>query len=345
MKLGIIGLEQAGKATVFEALTGADLTPGTRTESHIGTIRVPDDRVDTLSTIYKPRKTIYAQVEYFLPAGQPQSSEKRSGEQPYWTQVRDCDALIHCVRNFDLFGSQPPTALEDYRKLDQELIIADLIVVEKRLERLELDQKRGKKPDPEELSLLARCHESLENEQALRETPELATAHKLRGFAFLSAKSQLLLFNNSDEDDQLPALPGDLEAANTMIIRGKLEQELARMSAEEAAEFQTEFGVGAAAADRIIQRSYTLQGLISFFTVGEDEVRAWTIRRATPAVDAAEVIHSDIKKGFIRAEVLAYDDLMAAGSYAEARKQGTTRLEGKQYEVQDGDIINFRFNV
>lgn len=345
MKLGIIGLEQAGKATVFEALTGADLTPGARTESHIGTIRVPDDRVDTLSAIYKPRKTIYAQVEYFLPAGQPQSSEKRSGEQPYWTQVRDCDALIHCVRNFDLFGSQPPTPLEDYRKLDQELIISDLIVVEKRLERLELDQKRGKKPDPEELSLLARCHESLENERALRETPELASAHKLRGFAFLSAKSQLLLFNNSDEDDQLPALSGDLEAANTMIIRGKLEQELARMSVEEAAEFQTEFGLGAAAADRIIQRSYTLQGLISFFTVGEDEVRAWTIRRATPAVDAAEVIHSDIKKGFIRAEVLAYDDLMTAGSYAEARKQGTTRLEGKQYEVQDGDIINFRFNV
>ena len=345
MKLGIIGLEQAGKATVFEALTGADLTPGARTESHIGTIRVPDDRVDTLSAIYKPRKTIYAQVEYFLPGGQPQSSEKRSGEQPYWTQVRDCDALIHCVRNFDLFGSQPPTPLEDYRKLDQELIISDLIVVEKRLERLELDQKRGKKPDPEELSLLARCHESLENERALRETPELASAHKLRGFAFLSAKSQLLLFNNSDEDDQLPTLSGDLEAANTMIIRGKLEQELARMSVEEAAEFQTEFGLGAAAADRIIQRSYTLQGLISFFTVGEDEVRAWTIRRATPAVDAAEVIHSDIKKGFIRAEVLAYDDLMAAGSYAEARKQGTTRLEGKQYEVQDGDIINFRFNV
>jgi len=345
MKLGIIGLEQAGKATVFQALTGADLTPGARTESHIGTIRVPDDRVATLSGIYQPRKTIYAQVEYFLPAGQPQSSEKRAGEQPYWTQVRDCDALIHCVRNFDLFGTQPPTPLEDYRKLDQELILADLIVVEKRLERLELDQKRGKKPDPEELSLLIRCHESLENERALRETPELATANKLRGFAFLSAKPQLPLFNNTDEDDQLPALSGDLEAANTMVIRGKLEQELAHMGAEEAAEFQAEFGVSAAAADRIIQRSYALQGLISFFTVGEDEVRAWTIRHATPAVEAAEVIHSDIKKGFIRAEVLAYDDLMAAGSYAEARKLGTTRLEGKQYEVQDGDIINFRFNV
>lgn len=345
MKLGLIGLEQAGKVTIFEALTGAELSPGARTESQIGTIRVPDERVDILSGLYNPRKTIYAQVEYFLPAGQPQGREKRAGEQPYWTLVRDCDALIHCVRNFDLFGSQAPTPLEDYRRLDQELVFEDLVVVEKRLERLALDQKRGKKPDPEELGLLERCKESLESEHPLRETPELAQAHKLRGFALLSAKPQLALFNNADEDDRLPNLTGGPAAADAMVIRGKLEQELARMTPEEAAEFQAEFGVAAAAADRIIQRSYALLGLISFFTVGEDEVRAWTIRRATPAVEAAEVIHSDIKKGFIRAEVLAYTDLMAAGSYAEARKQGTVRLEGKQYEVRDGDIINFRFNV
>jgi GTP-binding protein YchF len=345
MKLGLIGLEQAGKATVFEALTGTELSPGARSESQIGTIRVPDERVDTLSRHYRPRKTIFAQVEYFLPAGQPLRREKRAGEQPYWTLVRDCDALIHCVRNFDLFGSQPPAPLDDYRSLDQELVFEDLIVVEKRLERLALDQKRGKKPDPEEQSLLERCKESLENERPLREAAELATAIKLRGFAFLSAKPQLVLFNNADEDDHLPDLSGGPTAADAMVIRGKLEQELARMSSEEAAEFQVEFGVAAAAADRIIQRSYALLGLISFFTVGEDEVRAWTIRRGTPALDAAEVIHSDIKKGFIRAEVLAYEDFMSAGSQAEARKQGTVRLEGKQYAVCDGDIINFRFNV
>jgi ribosome-binding ATPase YchF (GTP1/OBG family) len=321
------------------------LSPGVRTESHIGTIRVPDERVDILSGIYHPRKTIYAQVEYFLPAGQPQAREKRAGEQPYWTQVRDCDALIHCLRNFNLFGTQAPDPVADYHKLDQDLIFEDLIVAEKRLERLTLDHKRGRKPDPEELTLLTRCRESLENEHPLRQSPDLATAPKLRGYAFLSAKPQLALFNNADEDDRLPGLSGALQAAEAMVIRGKLEQELSRMTPEEAAEFQTEFGVAAAAADRIIQRSYALLGLISFFTVGEDEVRAWTIRRATPAVEAAEVIHSDIKKGFIRAEVLAYEDLMAAGSYVEARKQGTTRLEGKQYEVRDGDIINFRFNV
>jgi ribosome-binding ATPase YchF (GTP1/OBG family) len=235
--------------------------------------------------------------------------------------------------------------LDDYRSLDQDLIFEDLIVVERRLERLALDQKRGKKPDPEELNLLERCQESLENEHPLRETGELAAAHKLRGFAFLSAKPQLALFNNADEDDRLPDLTDGPAKADAMVIRGKLEQELARMSPEEAAEFQSEFGVAAAAADRIIQRSYALLGLISFFTVGDDEVRAWTIRRGTPALDAAEVIHSDIKKGFIRAEVLAYKDFLATGSHAEARKQGTVRLEGKHYAVCDGDIINFRFNV
>ncbi|MBL0715994.1 MAG: redox-regulated ATPase YchF [Desulfosarcina sp.] len=345
MKLAIIGLGQSGKATVFQALTGASLTLGNKTESHIGTIQVPDERVDKLSAMYNPRKTIYAQVEYFLPATKGAGEDKKSGEQAYWAQVRDGDALIHCVRNYDVYGTDAPTPLEDFQRLDQELIFADLVSVEKRLERLKLEQKRGKKPDPEERDLLGRCHRELENERPLRRTPELAAAPKLRGFTFPSAKPQLVLFNNSDEDDRLPIQAAELREETALIIRGKLEQELAGMSPGEAAEFLTEFGLEAAAADRIIQKSYERLGLISFFTVGEDEVRAWTIPRSTAAVDAAEVIHSDIKKGFIRAEVLAYGDLMEAGRYAEARKRGTVRLEGKQYEVKDGDIINFRFNV
>ncbi len=345
MKLAIIGLAQSGKTTVFQALTGTPLTAGRKSESHIGTIRVPDGRVDRLSAIYNPRKTIYAQVEYFLPAAKGKAEDKKSGEQAYWAQVRDGDALIHCVRNFDAYGAEPPRPYDDFQQLDQELIITDLVSVEKRLERLELDQKRGKKPDPEERDLLARCRTELENERPLRLTPELASAHKLRGFAFLSAKPQLVLLNNSDDDARLPEQAAALKGVTTLVIRGKLEQELAGMSPEETGEFLTEFGLEASAADRIIQKSYELLGLISFFTVGEDEVRAWTIPRATTAVDAAEVIHSDIKKGFIRAEVLAYDDLIKAGSHTEARKQGTVRLEGKQYEAQDGDIIHFRFNV
>jgi GTP-binding protein YchF len=345
MKLAIIGLAQSGKATVFQALTGTPLNAGRKTENHIGTIRVPDERVDRLSAIYNPRKTIYAQVEYFLPAAKGTEGDKQSSEQAYWAHVRDGDALIHCVRNFDVYGTDAPRPWEDFQTLDQELIFTDLVSVEKRLERLKLDQKRGKKPDPEELDLLTRCHAELENECPLRLTPELASAPKLRGFAFLSAKPQLVLFNNSDEDDRLPEKAGALVAATAFVIRGKLEQELAGMGFEEAAEFLSEFGLEASAADRIIRQSYTLLGLISFFTVGEDEVRAWTIPQGTTAEDAAEVIHSDIKKGFIRAEVLAYEDLLSAGSYAEARRQGTVRLEGKQYEARDGDIIHFRFNV
>ncbi len=345
MKLAIIGLSQSGKATVFQALTGNPLTAGHKNERHIGTIRVPDARVDRLSTIYNPRKTIYAQVEYFLPAARSKAEDKKSGQQAYWAQVRDGDALIHCVRNFNAYGANPPSPIEDFRQLEQELILTDLVSVEKRLERLELDQKRGKKPDPEERDLLSRCRQELESERPLRLTPDLAAAHKLRGFAFLSAKPQLVLFNNSDEDARLPVSTRALAGVTPLVIRGKLEQELAGMSPEEAGEFLSEFGLEASAADRIIQKSYELLGLISFFTVGEDEVRAWTIPRATTALDAAEVIHSDIKKGFIRAEVLPYDDLVAAGSHAEARKQGTVRLEGKQYEALDGDIIHFRFNV
>ncbi|GBC63321.1 GTP-binding protein [Desulfonema ishimotonii] len=342
MKLGITGLSGSGKSTVFDALTQSVSAGGNRGEDRIGTIRVPDSRVDILSDMYNPKKTIYAQVEYFLP-GKTGGEKKR--DQNFWTPVRDCDALIHVVRNFGGYGFETPAPYDDFLALDQELVLADLVVAEKRLERLELDRKRGKLADPEELPLLQRCIETLEKEVPLRKVPELADAPQLRGFAFVSAKPMLVLFNNEDDDDALPDV-GDLTAReDCMVIRGKLEQELAQMSEEEAQEFLEEFEITASATDRVIRRSYDLLGLISFFTVGEDEVRAWTIRKETHAVDAAEVIHSDIKKGFIRAEVLSYEDLMAAGSYPEARKQGTFRLEGKTYEVQDGDIVHYRFNV
>jgi ribosome-binding ATPase YchF (GTP1/OBG family) len=155
----------------------------------------------------------------------------------------------------------------------------------------------------------------------------------------------LVLFNNDDEDDRLPAVSKITDTEDCLVIRGKLEQELAQMSAEEAAEFLEEFNISESAMDKVIRKSYRLLGLISFFTVGSDEVRAWSIKSGTEAVDAAETVHTDMKKGFIRAEVLAYDDLMDAGTYAAARKKGTVRLEGKNYKVQDGDIINIRFNV
>lgn len=343
MKLGIIGLSQTGKTTVFEALTRSSAADGHRQESRIGTITVPDHRVDVLSRMYAPRKTIFAQVAYFLPGKGDHTAAKQ--DQGIWTQVRDCDALIHVVRNFSGYGLQAPTPAADITTMDQELIISDLVVVEKRLERLALDERRGKKPNPEEIVLLDRCKQLLDQEIPLRRDPDIATAKLLRGFAFLSAKPMLILFNNADEDDALPEAGSLPETEACLVIRAKLEQELAQMPEDEARAFLAEFNISASATDRVIQRSYELMGLISFFTVGEDEVRAWTIGRDTDAVDAAEVIHSDIKKGFIRAEVLAYDDLMDAGTYAEARKKGIVRLEGKTYKVADGDIINFRFNV
>jgi ribosome-binding ATPase YchF (GTP1/OBG family) len=236
-------------------------------------------------------------------------------------------------------------ALKDVSLIDEELILADLIVVEKRIERLALDKKRGKAPHPEEHHLLERCLEILEGNTPLRQHSDVAFAPSLKGFAFLSAKPILILFNNDDEDDAPPPISSGVENAFPLVIRGKIEQEMAQMSADEAEAFLTEFNIPASAKDRVIKKSYELLGLISFFTVGDDEVRAWTIRNHTMAIDAAEVIHTDMKKGFIRGEVLAYDDFMTAGSFAGARKKGTVRLEGKDYEVQDGDILHIRFNI
>jgi GTP-binding protein YchF len=341
MKLGIIGLPRAGKSTVFDALTKNISEAEHKGEDRIAAIRVPDDRIDALSRMFKPQKTIYAQVEYFLPG----IKKNRPGDASRWTSVRDCDALLHVVRNHAAYGFEKPALAEDFSRLDQELILADMVVAENRLERIELDHKRGKKMDKEEYDLLIEFRRMLENEIPLRKKPDLSSAPKLRGFAFLSAKPVLVLFNNEDDDDRLPDVKGLIAQEACLVVRGKLEQELAQMTAEEAAEFLNEFNIPASAMDRVIQQSYQVLNLISFFTIISNEVRAWTLKRGTPALEAADVIHSDMKKGFIRAEVVSFQDLTDAGSYAEAKKRGTVRLEGKAYEVQDGDIIQFRFNV
>ncbi|MGM0787698.1 MAG: DUF933 domain-containing protein, partial [Thermodesulfobacteriota bacterium] len=205
--------------------------------------------------------------------------------------------------------------------------------------------KKGRPVDKDEKALLEKCREALNQEIPLRRFAEISESRLLRGYGLMSAKPALVLFNNEDEDESIPALSEGVSKETCMVIRGKLEHELARMTHEEAAELLEEFNISASATDRVIRASYEVLGLISFFTVGEDEVRAWTIKRGTNAVEAAGQIHSDIEKGFIRAEVISYDDYMAAGSMAAAKKKATLRLEGKTYQVQDGDIINFRFNV
>ena len=348
MKLGIIGLPQSGKSTIFSALTGARgeqaLPKASRSDPRIGTVRVMDHRLDFLTEMYGPKKSTYAQVEYLLPSAIPGSAPSGS-EGALWGQIRGCDAIIHVARNFKSSGSLPPSPGDDFQRLEEDMIINDLVVVEKKLERIALDMKKGNREDQAVYPLINSCREMLEKNQPIRMNPVLASAPQLRGFTFLSAKPQLVVINNEDEDESMPGWQSKPEGVDRILVRGKIEMEIASMAPEEAEEFLLEYHIQKSALDRVIQKSYALLNLISFFTIGEEEIKAWTIRNDTPALEAAGTVHSDMKQGFIRAEVLSFDDLKASGSFQEAKKAGTVHLEGKEYIVKDGDIINFRFNV
>ncbi len=336
MKLGILGLPGSGRATLFEALTRQATETAAHGEDRLAVIRVPDERVDRLSAIFRPRRTLYATIEVFLPGAGRLKREGGPGQ-----AVKDCDALLHVVRNH----GPDRRPLEDFLALDQEMMLADLLQVEKRLERLEADRRRGRSAPAEELETLRSCRALLEAETPLRRRPELTAAKVLRGFGLLSAKPTLIVFNNEDADAEIPDAGGLDGKERCLALRGKLEQELARLSEQERAEFLAAYRISASAMDRLIRAAYEILGLISFFTVGADEVRAWTLRRGETALEAAGTIHSDLQKGFIRAEVIAASELIAAGSLAEARRRGTLRLEGKTYVVEDGDVITIRFNV
>jgi len=347
MRLGIVGLPQSGKSTLFAALKGArgegEFLKPSRSEDHIATVKVMDERVDFLTHIYKPKKTTYTQLEYLLPS-QATSVPGKADNQAL-NRVRVCDALFHVVRNFDGSVGIPPNPERDFWQLEEEMILSDLAVAEKRLERIDLDVKRGKKPDEEELSLITASREMLDRGLPLRQNPELAGAQVLRGFTFLSAKPQLVIVNNRDEDETMPDWKRKPASIETIVVRGRLELDIASMPEEEAREFMEAYHIDRSVLDRSIQSSYSILSLISFFTVLNDEVRAWTIRQGTSALEAAGTVHTDMKKGFIRAEVLAFADLKTFGSYHEAKQNGVVHLEGKDYVVKDGDIINFRFNV
>jgi len=348
MRLGIVGLPQSGKSTLFDALTGkrgeeADSAPSL-SDPKMATVTVFDERVDFLNKIYQPKKTTYAKIEYLLPSQIPGSPSSGS-EGDVWNQIRVCDALLNVVRNFEGPGGVPPELEKDFWQSEEEMILNDLVVVEKRMERLELDKKRGKKPEKDEDSLLRSCHELLEKGKPLRNSPELAFHPSLRGFTFLSAKPMFVIINNDDEDEALPEWRIRPENIEFVVVRGRLERDIAAMSPEEAEEFLEAYHIQESALDRVIKGSYRALNRISFFTVISDEVRAWSIPAGQLALEAAGAVHSDMKKGFIRAEVLSFQDLKAYGTFQEAKKAGVVRLEGKEYEVKDGDIINFRFNV
>jgi hypothetical protein len=360
MQIGIIGLPNSSKTTIFNALTRNDIqtTPFSsgQFEIHSAVVNVPDPRVDRLSAMFKPRKTTYAQVLYNDIAGLAQGVGK-SGQLtgPLLNAIAQNDALLHVARAF----SDPSiphergsvNAARDVRDLDFELIISDLGVVERRLERLEKELKRGgaiAEAAQLEAKLLVRFKEALESEIPLRDIDLTAEEDKLvRGFALLTLKPVLLVLNVGDEGDPDPSKVLTYAHRNTEMIalRGALEREIAQLDADAEAEFLKEYGISEPSLKRMIRLSYDLLGLQSFFTVGEDEVRAWTIRRGDTAVLAAGVIHTDLARGFIRAEVVGYDQLIAAGSLVEARTRGNLRLQGRDYVVQDGDILNIRFNL
>ena len=357
MKLGIVGLSQSGKTTLFNALTRGDqptTMSGGRFEVHTAVVDVPDPRVERLSEMFRPRKTTFAKVTYADIAGLESGSGSRQGfPGPVLNQLSQMDGFIHVVRCFDNpsvphpFGEVNPQ--RDLEALDSEFLLNDLILVERKQERLQDELRKGggrkKEEIQREIALFEKLHAVLEAEKPLRTLELDADEEKiLSGFGFLTRKPVLVVLNLG-EGESPPEIAYQWPHSALVPLQGQLEMELAQLSPEEAAMFMEEYGVEELSLSKVIRLSYDLMGLQSFFTVGEDEVRAWTVRRGASAVEAAGTIHSDLAKGFIRAEVISCADLIALGSMAEARKQGKLRLEGKEYPVQDGDILHIRFNV
>jgi GTP-binding protein YchF len=356
MKTGIIGLPQVGKTSLFKILTKAKLEERAHSrQEHIGVARVPDERLDKLSELYSPKKTTYASVDFVDVAAIGQEALK---ETAFLASLRQVDALIHVLRAFEdesIPHVGPIDPLRDIKNVEFDLMISDLTQVEKRLERLEKDLKKGRTNDLErEKDLLLRSKEALEKEQPLRELEMSADEKKLiKGFMFMSQKPILYVLNIGEST----TLGSDLEAAASRFkldevahrpnagataICGKVEAELAEMDDNEAADFLSSYGLTESGLVRLIRKSYELQGLISFFTAGEDECRAWTVPLGSKAPQAAGAIHSDLEHHFIRAETIRWDALLDAGSEAAARSKGTLRLEGKEYIVQDGDVMHIR---
>ena len=354
MRLGIIGLPQSGKTTVFNALSRGNLpvtTSGGRFEVHTGVVDVPDTRIDRLSAMFKPKKTIYAKVTYADIAGLEGSKSAISGA--LLNQLTQMDGFLHVVRCFEdpnvphPAGSVDP--LRDIATMDAELLINDLIAVERKLERLAEERKKGGARDKaiieREQVLFERFKDALGNETPLRELEISAEEEKtLAGFGFLTRKPVLVLLNLSEE--QSPPVVDYPHLRTALVpLQGKLEMEIAQLPPEDAQAFMAEYGIEVLGLERVIRLSYGLLGLTSFFPVGADEVRAWTIRRDATAFEAAGEIHSDLQKGFIRAEVIPYDELISLEDLNEAKAKGRLRLEGKEYVVQDGEIVHIRFNV
>ena len=355
MRLGIIGLPQAGKTTLFNALTGGSQPTGIvsgRIEVHTAVVDVPDPRLDRLSQMLKPKKTIYAKVTYADIAGLDGNAGKSGISGSLLNQLTQMDGFIHVVRCFKdeniphISGSVDPQ--RDIHTMDGEFILNDLIAVERKLKKLADERQKGSRDKgmiDVEIKLFQRLQVALSNEVLLRDVDLSVNDIKiLTGFGLLSRKPVLIVLNLA-EGQTAPPITYDHRQCQITALQGRLEMEIAQLPPEDAHVFLKEYGIEEPGLTRVIRLSYDMLGLHSFFTFNEKEVRAWTVRRGAMAPEAAGVVHSDMERGFIKAEVIDSNEFVAIGSLAEARSKGKLRLEGKNYVVQDGEVLTFRFNI
>lgn len=361
MKIGIVGLPFSGKSTLFNALTGSAVSTGAhsigRAEAQHAVVKVPDQRLERLYQIFKPKKNVPATIEYLDLSGLSADENKKGGfSDQFLGQIRIVDAIllvIRCHQNENV--SHPLNSIDPKRDLQlvqSEFILGDLSIIENRMERLQRQMRvRKTDADVKEFQLLEKFKVHLEEEKPLRQMPMQPDEELIvRGYQFLTQKPLLVVLNIDEKDIRREAeiTAGFAEwsaqpATAVLPVSARIEMEIQQLPEDEAQVFREDAGIQEAAMDKLIRASYDLLGLISFFTVGDDETRAWTIRTNTPAPAAAGEIHSDIEKGFIRAEVVGYEDFIQRGAMAKCRSDAVLRLEGKEYIVRDGDIINFRF--
>jgi len=363
MRIAIIGLEQSGKTTLFNALTESSGDAGQsargKQSAHLSIVKVPDPRLDRLHELFPTARKVQANIEYVDMAGLSKGSTQRKGfQEQFLANLRNVDALLCVVRKFesDLVphpeGSIDP--VRDWSIISEEFLFSDMAILENRIERVSNEIKKIKDDKKKsELALLQRCYETLESETPLRELDfSEDEAKMLRGFQFLTAKPIVIVLNiGEDELDKEAQISEQYQTLaegrnkTLLCLSANLEMEIAQLPEADKATFQQEMGISEPALNRMIRHCYDLLGLIPFFTAGEQEVRAWTIRKNTRAQTAAGAIHSDMERGFIRAEVVEFEKLSELGSFAKCKEQGVLRLEGKDYIVKNGDVITFRFNV
>lgn len=366
MAIGIFGLPRSGKTSVFNAVTRGQADPAAMrmgsNQPVVGITKVPDPRLQDLAAISKPKRIVPAEVEYIDVPAAPEGMGKTKGiSGEYLNILQRCEALLMVCRSFDdpsvAHVDETIDPYRDVNNLEMELMFSDLIILERRTERI-ISQLRSAKVSERdalnrELDIISSIKQGLEGEIPVRQQDVPSQAIPiLENFQLLSGKPLMIVFNLGEEhlsrtDEIETEMFAKLDRPNVGVaaLSGKLEMELVQMSPDDEVEFRESLGAGEPGLDRMVRLSYGLLGLISFLTTGDDETRAWTIRRDTPAVDAAAKIHSDIQRGFIRAEVVSFDDLISAGSIPEARKRALLRTEGKTYIMRDGDVVNFLFNV